>query len=681
MSCVDAAPTFRLLDAYVGWDRASSESLTGFDDPEGLRLEPDAPHAADPAGLLAFLPPPRLAFGGRPRTGWLVTDEKPPRLLRRDPCTVSACWQPVWSPACDPGLLVDAVAVAVRGRRLAVADRGAGQVWVFRESGGRLVVTIPVERPVAVALAPWGEILVAVKGDRTDPTDRTDPSNLLSRSEGASGVLRFGPGGDFRGAIPLPAGAGSAERLAAGAEGSIWLVTRDDSGALRLWKATRRKPVFRPAPVAKLAASLPPTGLVAVSNAGFCLADRGPGAVPVVRCFDFRGCPVSEGQVEPLPPPALKRTGELFTLAIDSGIGRCRWHRVRIDADLPLGTTIEVEATVSEEADPSLLHKDDWQKEAGVVDFLLRQPPGRHLFLRLRLLGNGRATPVVRRIRLDFPRVTSLELLPAVYREDPRAEDFTERFLSLFDASVEDLDGLIARFPALLDGAGVDERVLPWLGSFLDVAFEPSWPVERRRAVLAAVPRLYRLRGTVEGLAQAVELVFGARPAIQELGRERRYAAVGSDGRGGRLGTVRLFGRARARFRVGRSALGAVPLVSFGDPADDPLRDGAHRFRVLMPPGTASTAEARARLERLVDSQKPAHTLATVHVGGRGFILGASPVAVGIDTVFGPLPAPVLGAAGNVRLGRASVLRAGLRGPRSGFTVGIATVGIQTSME
>jgi phage tail-like protein len=351
---------------------------------------------------------------------------------------------------------------------------------------------------------------------------------------------------------------------------------------------------------------------------------------------------------------------------------------VRIDADLPLGTSIAVDVTTSEECDPSSLHREDAQTDAGGIDFLVRQPPGRYLFLRLCLSGNGEATPVVRRIRLDFPRVTSLELLPAVYREDPRAEDFTERFLSLFDAAIEDLDGLIARFPALLDGAGVDERALPWLGSFLDVAFEPSWPVERRRQVLAAVPRLYRLRGTPAGLALAVELVFGARPAIQELGRERLYSGVS---RGGRLGAVRLFGRARSRFRVGRSVLGAAPLVSFGDAVDDPLREGAHRFRVLMPPGSASTAEARARLARLVDSQKPAHTLVTVHVGGRGFILGAAPVAVGIDTAFAPLPAPVLGAAGTVRLGRASVLRAGRRGPRPGFTAGLAAVGIQTSME
>ncbi|HEV7669578.1 MAG TPA: phage tail protein [Thermoanaerobaculia bacterium] len=660
MSCVDAAPTFRLLDAYVGWDRARDTNLVGFDDPAGLRLARIS-GGVDPAGFLPYLPPPRLAFGGRPATAWLVTDERSPRLLRRDPCAPADCWPPVWRPACDPGLLAAPVAVAVRGRRLAVADRGVdgdGRVWLLGESGGRLLAEIRVARPVAVALAPWGEILVAVEGE--------------------AGVLRFGPSGDPRGAIPPPMGAGTAERLAAGG-GSIWLVTRRKDGVFDLWRAKRKTATWKPATIAKLAKSLPRTPLVAVSATGFCLADRGPGAVPVVRCFDFAGCPIAEGEVEPPQPPERQREGELATLAIDSGIPRCRWHRARIDADLPPGTSIEILATSSEEADadPSTAHSDDAQTEVGAVDFLFRQPPGRFLFLRLRLRGDGRATPVVRRIRLDFPRVTSLELLPAVYREDPRAEDFTERFLSLFDAAIEDLDALIARFPALLDAAGVDERVLPWLGGILDVAFEPSWPAARRRALLAAVPRLYRLRGTPEGIALAVELVFGVRPAIQELFFARRFGAVGG---GSRLGAVRLFGLARSRFRLGRSALGIAPLVGFGAPADDPLRQGAYRFRVLMPPGAAATAEARARLARLIESQKPAHTLASVRFGGHGFVLGGD-LAVGVDTAFSPLPAPVLGRSGNVRLGRASVLSAGLRGPRGGFAVGAAAVGIQTFME
>jgi hypothetical protein len=54
---------------------------------------------------------------------------------------------------------------------------------------------------------------------------------------------------------------------------------------------------------------------------------------------------------------------------------------------------------------------------------------------------------------------------------------------------------------------------------------------------------------------------------------------------------------------------------------------------------------------------------------------------VGVDTAFGSLPPPVLGAAGNVRLRRSSVLWAGA-GVSSGVVVGGSTfVGINTVTE
>jgi hypothetical protein len=142
---------------------------------------------------------------------------------------------------------------------------------------------------------------------------------------------------------------------------------------------------------------------------------------------------------------------------------------------------------------------------------------------------------------------------------------------------------------------------------------------------------------------------------------------------------VRLFGRSRARFRLGISLLQAAPLRSFGDPDADPLAAQAHRFRVLIPPSRLLAAASRQRLEHLVASQKPAHTVASIRVGGNGFVIG-NWSAVGVDTVFGALPPPVLG--GNVRLRRMSVLWHGRRGPRTGITPGsTAVVGVNTIIE
>ncbi|MDW6066216.1 phage tail protein I [Streptomyces sp. FXJ1.4098] len=294
-------------------------------------------------------------------------------------------------------------------------------------------------------------------------------------------------------------------------------------------------------------------------------------------------------------------------------------HRVRVDAAVPAGTAVAVEIVVSEDG---RYEESDWQMSApGATDFLVDQPPGRFLRLRLRLSGDGGTTPAVRRIRLDFPRATSADLLPPAFRQDPAADDFTERFLSLFDATLAQLDRVIERYPALLDPAGVPDRVLPWLAGLLGLSYEAGWDAATRRALLAAAPELYRRRGTPWALREAVRIVFGVAPVIDELAADRRWAQLRKDGQGQRpepqqdqgLGSVRLFGRSASRFRVGGSALGAAPLRAFGAPDSDPYTVHAHRFRVLLPAGSAD-GEA---LLRLVERQAPAHTVGSVRTGAR----------------------------------------------------------------
>jgi phage tail-like protein len=318
-------------------------------------------------------------------------------------------------------------------------------------------------------------------------------------------------------------------------------------------------------------------------------------------------------------------------------------------------------------------HHLDWEvAPTGALDFLINQPPGRFLYLRLRLRGNGTVSPIVRRIRLDFPRVTSLDLLPPVYRDNPEAEDFTERFLALFDASIADLDRAIERAPAILSPDGVPDGVLPWLGSFLDLAFDPAWAPELRRRVLRALPQLYRQRGTIGGLTETIETIFGVTPAIEELANERRWGSVGPKPdkpllNPAQLGITRLFGKSRARFRLNTSALNSAPLRSYGNPDHDPLLAQAYRLRVLVP--ALGSATARQRLEQLVANQKPAHTVAAIRVGGDRFILGDTS-AVGIDTVIAPLPRPVLGKSGNVRLSRMTIVWHGVHGTPKGISLG-----------
>jgi phage tail-like protein len=794
MSCTAGPATFRLLDGYVGWEAESWQGLAGLADPAGLRLAQRDCGAVHPGRVLAYLPPARLARGCGPGRWYLVTPGPNARLLRRDRC--SRCWLSVWDAACPPASLSNAESVAAWRHRVAVADRGAGIVWVWARDGTTLVARIALPRPGPLAFTPRGELLVT----------------------GEEHLRRFSPAGERRGKLLAKLPPGEVDRLGVGRDGAIWLVTRA-AQVLRLWRAEIGDSALKRVPVRALAEAFPPTGLTAATDTGFCLEECDPDGVPAAVCFSWKGEALAAGTVPPPAPPARQTKGQLLTRAIDSGVPRCHWHRVRVEAHVPPGTACEVAVATSEEPAPAAQgeqgregtwstfpagrpYPTDWQSvPPGALDFLVEQPPGRYLFLRLRLSGDGQATPRVRRVRLDFPRATSAAYLPAVYLENPEAEDFTERFLGLFDAAVEDLDRAVERSPALLDPEGVPAEILPWLGRFLSLTFEPSWDAARRRALLRAAPELFRRRGTVRGLSDAVRLVFDVEPVIGELPLARRWGALG---RRTQLGVVRLFGTARARFRVGRSPLGGAPLRGYGNPDLDPQLAEAYRFRVLLPAGSGSplldvndlrdvaglaarlrrrsdpvskylydrlspgtlrllggldgtgqplpalgraltadlnellrgrsfydprrfagvalSAEVRrllgkkptgslrvrlnrllleaaypqvfvplprtvaglvnrARVQELLDSQKPAHTVVSVRTGGTGFVVGLQS-HVGIDTLFAPTPPPVLGRAGNVRLNRMSVLWPGPRGRPLPLVVGqTAAVGVHTVLE
>jgi phage tail-like protein len=680
MSCPPAEPVFRLLDAYVGWDALAGwavEGITGLEAPLGLTLAGPPASAASEAEVAGLLPHPRLARGDDCCTLFLAP-RRPGPLLRRGGC--EACFEPFWSgPYPDGGTAP--VAVAAGQGRLAVADREQGTVWLLRQATGQLLAAIAVEEPRLLAFTPDGDLLV-VSGD--------------------AAVLGFGADGLPRDAAGRPALGARIARLAVASDRSLWalveragflelVVLREPDGAHACDGAAPEARAWRPATLAELAQAFAPTGTRAISSTGFCL-DGEP------HCWDFDGCPMPG--LSDVPSAAPVRRGQLLTGWIDSGIRRCEWHRVRADASVPPGTTLEL-AVASAERVPlavpaaptpitdgewqgfaaGIPHALDWQSESfrsgDTLDFLVDQPRGRYLFVRVRMKSDGSASPRLRRVRLDMPRVTSLAHLPGVYAEEPEAEAFTKRFLSLFDATIESFDAAIERMPALLDLDTAPAAALPWLARFFAIELDSSESGEKQRRVLRGAMELYRLRGTPAGLRHAVRLSFGDESAdglvIRELGLERPFGGLGAV----ELGGVRLFGRSRARFRVGTSALGATPIKSYGDPARDPIDALASRFEVSMPPLPDVARElVQERLRELVEAQKPAHTSASVSVGGGDFRVGLSSM-LGIDTVI-RAPAPAL--VGSARLGRSGTLAPSRSG--TGLRLGrTAVLGTQTTLD
>jgi phage tail-like protein len=644
MSCLPVPATFRLLDSLVGWDPDSVEGITGLDLASGLQLAfvggAGGIVPADDVG--AWLAPAALARGCAPCEWFLVTPCPPQsRLLHMDVC--SPCFAEAEPGAV--GVLRCAVAVATAGRNVAVADAGQNAVLLFADHGRRLVTKVGFASPGPIAYALWREWLVV------------DAAHKRIARLDLAGVAR----GHLRPALPGPV-----DRLAVDSEERVWLAVDeaplDGRAQVSLWVAARYDAAFTRATFDDLQRAFEPNGITVTNTRGFCFAAM---EAPCGPCFSWYGRELQTPLTAATPSAQYVTQGQLLTLAIDSGIPRCRWHRMRWQGSVPAGTTISISVSTNDSPAPAAQgvadgiwatfapgrpHPGDWQRMDNQRDFLIRQPEGRYLFMRIRMTGDGRQTPRIHRMRLDFPRQTSLDQLPVVFRDSPEAEDFSERFLALFDSFLDDVDEQVARMPALLDVDGVPDGVLPWLGSFLDIAMDPAWDATRRRRLLQAAPRLYRMRGTVDGMRAAIRLVFDVEPVIREAANERAWGALGGVALGG---GVRLFGPSQWRFRLDRSRLGRAPLRSVGQIELDPFSSVAYRFDVLVP--LRLDTPLRQRVQQLIEAQKPAHTVARL-IDSRGqFVLGGE-VSVGVDTMLAPFEPSVLGSGGNVRLGRATIL-------------------------
>ncbi|MFI9274108.1 phage tail protein [Kitasatospora sp. NPDC052896] len=105
-------------------------------------------------------------------------------------------------------------------------------------------------------------------------------------------------------------------------------------------------------------------------------------------------------------------------------------------------------------------------------------------------------------------------LLPAVFQEDPLAMRWTAALDEVIAPAISTLDCLAAYLDPRLAPADFVRWLAGWLGTVLD----ENWPLHRQRAAVAHSVRLYRLRGTAEGLRALIELVTGGEVELVENG-------------------------------------------------------------------------------------------------------------------------------------------------------------------
>lgn len=345
--------------------------------------------------------------------------------------------------------------------------------------------------------------------------------------------------------------------------------------------------------------------------------------------------------------------GQLIIGPLDSHLDRCQWHRVRFEATVPAGCSIDIESTTFDKDGQPVPPPDDEEYTAWThsvlagetnPDCLIQSVAGRKLWLRLSLRSSGQEAPVITRIHISFPRSSYVQYLPAVYQEDDPSREFLDRFLSIFQSGFDDLDAEIDRVPELFDPFVTPDRHLLWLASWLALTVDPEWLTGDRRMLreqIAHAVAAYRVRGTPDGLREAIQTYARVDSRVVEHFRLKRWSSLTDTA--WLDGVSPLWSRAiYQRFQLGSySQVGTFRLTGQPEPLLEPFAEHAHRFSVFFQADPYALAETRARVEKVVEREKPGHTEASLCPVFPRFRVGVQST-IGIDTVVGTISHVVL---------------------------------------
>ena len=292
--------------------------------------------------------------------------------------------------------------------------------------------------------------------------------------------------------------------------------------------------------------------------------------------------------------PFFTRAGEArdrgVARPLDAGEPGSVWHRLYLEAVVPVGCGLRIWLAASERADAAEdelawfehrlgdflpgegddLPRASWLPQAselphhpgllpcarepgrkGLFTVLVqrhgrrvRSLRGRYLHLRLRLHGPGNATPELYALRAYANRFSYVEhYLPELYHEQvfaPEADenggatpaDFLERYVDNMEGVLTTLEDRIAFSDLLTRPRTVPAESLDWLGSWVGLACEPGWGEAQRRAFLEHAGELHRWHGTLHGLRLALDLVSdggvgrGEIVVVEDFRLRRTFATI-----------------------------------------------------------------------------------------------------------------------------------------------------------
>jgi phage tail-like protein len=273
------------------------------------------------------------------------------------------------------------------------------------------------------------------------------------------------------------------------------------------------------------------------------------------------GSPFHPQPLHRLSLPVYAREGGIANAAVNGGVQdtgliadsentQTEWHRIYVEAAIPAHCAFSIDLAASDELSPpaeatawhehrfgdntapqtfatansvpraawvnmpselpfhpGLLPCAPERDRSGLFTVLIQRAglrvrtlKGRYLWVRVRLSGDGRATPEIAAIRCYGSRFSYLnQYLPELYREiefgseaDDRSPatpaDFLERFLDNFESVLTPLEDRIAASYLLTTPQAAPDDALPWLGSWIGMSFDAGVSISQRRRMLAGSP-------------------------------------------------------------------------------------------------------------------------------------------------------------------------------------------------
>jgi len=664
-------PTFWLLNGRVGWNAAELDGVAISDDHLGLLILPGSGRLlTEPSGSFGGLVLPGNAALAPDGSIYLL-DVQAGQVKRFDPCDCKFNSLPcLGGLGTGPRQVKDPRGIGICFGNLFLCDSGNHRLLVFARFGLVLrgIWAPPSSAGLINAWEPTG-----IAFDHRRRVYVTDPANGC--------IHRFFPSGVWEKSFP---GFGSVRWIAIDNCGRIYTISQGEAFARISDKDG--KPIgtaSRPEEIADCFPSLQfkVDAFGDLDLSGLCQTTGSTGY--------FAPDGTSLDSLPPDPPIMFSTTGTYLSEALDSQFYRCQWHRILLRGRLPLKTRIQVSTFTSELQQPlsqiQSLPSEAWQTNqtvtaiSGEWESLIFSGPGRYLWLRLQLAGNGSATPAIENIRLEYPRISLRRYLPAVFAEDPGGTNFTDRFLSIFDTSLRSVERKIDNEAAYFDPlsapavanktAGID--FLSWLASWVGVTLDRQMPIAQRRQILKQSGQFLSIRGTRFSLWKQLLLMLGMDadsvccaddqprttccprplncappvkpvcnweppPLILEHYQLRRWLFLGE----GRLGDASLLWGSRI---VNRSQLGAnaqagvSQLLTTPDPFHDPFLKFSNQFTVFVPASTGKSDQRRRSLINLLEGEKPAHTQYQIEYVSPRMRIGFQSM-IGLDAVVARYP-------------------------------------------